>query len=85
MVDPMKPLGTRGMRMPPPERPRRPADDELEQAQVALEDAQGEVATLARERDALAAKLRLAEAALAEERRRGVRREAAVGVTRRRV
>ncbi len=54
------------------------SDDEAEQVRVALEDAQGEVSAIARERDALALRLRLAEAALAEERQRSSRREAAM-------
>ena len=51
--------------------------DELERAQCALEDAREEAATLARERDALAAELRDARASLAEERALRARRAAA--------
>lgn len=57
---------------------QRRSDDEAEQTRVASEDAEAEAAALIRQRDDLRARLLAAEAALAEERRRGARREAAV-------
>ncbi len=62
---------------------RRATDDGPEGAPLAVGDAQTRAAALARERDALAQKLRSTEAALAEERTRGARREAAVAELRR--